>query len=58
MIQQKKESFEEQKVIHELADKIHQTMELQGSFCNHPGPGLYSCLGLARVVINFFKERR
>jgi hypothetical protein len=48
----------DQLLLKELADLIHNTAELQGWGCYHPGAGLSCCIGMARVIIKFFEERK
>jgi hypothetical protein len=48
----------DQVLLRELADLIHNTAELQGWGCYHPGAGLSCCVGMARVIIKFFEERK
>lgn len=49
--------MEDEALLREVAELIHKTAENQGLGCYHPGAGLAACVGMARVIINFFKKR-
>lgn len=44
--------MEDEILIGKLSKLIHQTVEIQGWGCYHPGPGLYCCEGLARTILS------
>jgi hypothetical protein len=50
--------MEDKALLKEVAELIHKTAEDQGWGCYHPGIGLACCEGMARVMIDFFKDKK